>query len=39
MQAVINEFSEDAAPMPLIFVIPAGADHVEQDAADSKLSE
>ena len=34
-----DEFSEDSAPMPLTFVIAAGADDVEQDAAETKLSE
>jgi len=34
-----GEFSEDSAPMPLTFVIAAGADDVEQDAAEAKLNE
>ena len=33
------EFSEDSAPMPLAVVIAAGADEVEQDATETKLSE
>jgi hypothetical protein len=39
MGRVVEEFSEDAAPMPLILVIAAGADKVEQDATEAKLSE
>jgi hypothetical protein len=35
----LDEFSEDAAPMPLTFVIAKGADNVEQDATETKLSE
>jgi hypothetical protein len=37
--AIIDHFSEDAAPMPLVFVITAGADKVEQDATETKLNE
>ena len=35
----LDEFSEDAAPMPLTLVIAKGADDMEQDATETKLSE
>ena len=34
-----GEFSEDSVPMPGTLMIAAGTEHVEQDAAETKLSE
>src|ERR1039457_3203394 len=35
----LDEFSNDSAPVPLLFVIPAGADKVEHDATETELGE
>ena len=37
--SVEGEFSEDSVPMPGTLMIAAGTENVEQDAAETKLSE
>ena len=39
MAALQDDFAADTAPMPLVFVIAEGADQVEQDTAETGLSE
>lgn len=36
---MVEEFSEDPAPVPVIFAIAAGADDMEQDATETELGE
>ena len=37
--SVEGEFSEDSVPMPGALMIAAGTENVEQDTAETKLSE
>jgi len=39
MAALQDDFAADTVPMPLVFVIAEGADQVEQDTAETGLSE